>query len=96
MVVGGPSGLDGAAEVAAAHRLAEDLGVDARVRFCPPQPHHLLSTYYRASDVCLVPSRSSPSVALEAAACGTPVIAADVGGLRAIVDHGRTGFLVGG
>jgi D-inositol-3-phosphate glycosyltransferase len=68
------------------------------VRFVDPQPHHLLSSYYRAADVCLVPSRSESFglVALEAAACGTPVVAAAVGGLRTLVDHGHTGFLVEG
>jgi D-inositol-3-phosphate glycosyltransferase len=57
-----------------------------------------LATYYRAADVCLVPSHSESFglVALEAAACGTPVIAAAVGGLPTIVDHGRTGFVVEG
>ena len=62
----------------------------------PPQPHELLSTYYRAADVCLVPSRSESFglVALEAAACGTPVVASAVGRPQTLVDHGRTGFLV--
>ncbi len=48
------------------------------------------------ADVCLVPSRSESFglVALEAAACGTPVVASDVGGLRSLIDHGRTGYLV--
>ena len=67
-----------------------------QIRFVPPQPHHLLSTYYRAADVVLVPSRSESFglVALEAAACGVPVVAAAVGGLRTLIDHGETGFLV--
>src|SRR5207237_4824027 len=98
LVVGGPSGPQGEAEVARLHALVDELALGDRVRFVPPQPHHLLSTYYRAADVCLVPSRSESFglVALEAAACGTPVVAAAVGGLRTLVDHGHTGFLVEG
>jgi D-inositol-3-phosphate glycosyltransferase len=98
VVVGGPSGADGPATLAAARASAEELGVADRIRFAPPQPHHLLSTWYRAADVVVVPSRSESFglVALEAAACGRPVVAADVGGLRTIVEHGRTGFLVDG
>jgi D-inositol-3-phosphate glycosyltransferase len=96
VVVGGPSGPEGAAHEARCHDLVNRLGLRDRVIFRPPQPHHLLSSYYRAADVCLVPSRSESFglVALEAAACGTPVVAAGVGGLLSLVDHDRTGLLV--
>jgi D-inositol-3-phosphate glycosyltransferase len=96
VAVGGPSGPQGQAELARVQQLAADLGVADRVRFVDPQPHHLLSTYYRAADVTVVPSRSESFglVALESAACGTPVVAAAVGGLRTLVDDGVTGFLV--
>ena len=98
LVVGGPSGPDGATELERVRALAWDLGVSEHVRFVPPQPHAALADYYRAADVCLVPSRSESFglVALEAAATGTPVVAASVGGLRSLVDHLETGFLVEG
>jgi D-inositol-3-phosphate glycosyltransferase len=98
VVVGGPSGPSGQAEVDRMHKLVADLGLTDRVRFVPPQPHELLSTFYRAADVAVVPSRSESFglVALEAAACGIPVVAAAVGGLTSLVEDGRTGFLIEG
>ncbi len=83
-------------EVERAHQLVDELGLHEQVRFVPPQPHHILSTYYRSADVVIVPSRSESFglVALEAAACGIPVVASAVGGLLSLVDHGETGFLV--
>ena len=96
VAVGGTSGPSGDAHLAECLELAAELGVRDRVRLVPAQPHHLLSTFYRAADVVFVPSRSESFglVALESAACGTPVVASDVGGLRTLVHHGRSGFLV--
>jgi D-inositol-3-phosphate glycosyltransferase len=98
LVVGGPSGPQGESELARLHDLVASLELSEQVRFVPPQPHDDLAAYYQAADVCLVPSRTESFglVALEAAACGTPVVAASVGGLRSLVEDGDTGFLVEG
>jgi D-inositol-3-phosphate glycosyltransferase len=95
-VVGGASGMQGDSEVARVNALIDELGLTQQVHFVEPQAHHMLSTYYRAADAVWVPSRSESFglVALEAAACGTPVIANAVGGLLSLVDHGLTGYLV--
>ena len=97
-VVGGASGVAGDVELEAARRLAAELGVTDRVLFVAPQPHHILSSWYRAADLVVVPSRSESFglVALEAAACGVPVVASAVGGLLNIVHDGVTGWLVEG
>jgi D-inositol-3-phosphate glycosyltransferase len=96
LIVGGASGSDGDGEVRRLRALIDELDVADRVRFVAPQPHHILSTYYRAADAVIVPSRSESFglVALEASACGTPVVASAVGGLLTLVDHGESGFLV--
>ena len=67
---GGASGADGDDEMHLLQTLIADLGVEGQVRFVEPQPHHILSTYYRAADVVIVPSRSESFglVALEASA----------------------------
>ena len=95
-IVGGPSGEHAGAEVARLMELASALGVADRVMLFPPQPHERLADFYSAADVVLVPSRSESFglVALEAQACGTPVVAAAVGGLRTVVRGG--GLLVEG
>jgi D-inositol-3-phosphate glycosyltransferase len=96
VAVGGTSGPAGVEHLAEVRELAHELGVAERIRHVPAQPHHLLSTFYRAADAVLVPSRSESFglVALEAAACGTPVVATAVGGLGTLVRHGESGFLV--
>jgi D-inositol-3-phosphate glycosyltransferase len=98
LIVGGASGREGDHEYERIVDLVRQHGLDDRVEMVSPRPHYELSTFYRAADVCLVPSRSESFglVALEAAACGTPIVASDVGGLRTLVDDGVTGFRVEG
>jgi D-inositol-3-phosphate glycosyltransferase len=95
-IVGGPSGRDGRVTLERLHRRVVEAGVIEQVLFVAPQAHQLLSSWMRAADVTLVPSRAESFglVALESAACGTPVVASDVGGLTTLVDDGVTGFLV--
>lgn len=95
-IIGGPSGADGRATLAQLHRRVEEAGVIEHVSFVAPQAHQLLSSWMRAADVTLVPSRSESFglVALESSACGTPVVASEVGGLITLIEPGVNGFLV--
>jgi D-inositol-3-phosphate glycosyltransferase len=76
--------------------LAVEIGVDDRVDFLGPVDHSQLPAYYSLADVCAVPSYSESFglVALEAEACGTPVVASRIGGLRQLVLDGITGITV--
>jgi D-inositol-3-phosphate glycosyltransferase len=95
-IIGGPSGPDGPATLAALHQRARETGVVDRVRFVAPQSHVTLSTWMRAATVTLVPSRSESFglVALESSSCGTPVVASAVGGLLNVIRPGVNGTLV--
>jgi D-inositol-3-phosphate glycosyltransferase len=95
-IIGGPSGGDGRETLARLHERVAQAGVIDRVSFVAPQAHQLLSTWMRAADVTLVPSRSESFglVALESSGCGTPVVASDVGGLKTLIEPGVNGFLL--
>jgi D-inositol-3-phosphate glycosyltransferase len=98
VLVGGPSGRRQRADPDRMHELASQLGISDIVRFEPPCPQAELARWYRAATVLLTPSHSESFglVALEAQACGTPVVAARVGGLRTVVKDGHSGVLVDG
>ena len=95
-VVGGPSGPSGRATLAGLHARVAEAGAFDSVSFVAPQSHQILSSWYRAADVTLVPSRAESFglVALESLACGTPVAASRVGGLTTLVHDDRNGVVL--
>lgn len=97
-IVGGLSGSSAQSRPAELHDLAERLGISDVVRFEAPCPQQELADWYRAADITVVPSYSESFglVAVESQSCGTPVVAAAVGGLRTAVRDGESGVLVEG
>ncbi len=95
-IIGGPSGPDGKLALNELHNRVSEAGVIGNVMFVAPQSHQLLSSWMRAADVTLVPSRAESFglVALESSACGTPVVASNVGGLKTLIEPGENGFLI--
>jgi D-inositol-3-phosphate glycosyltransferase len=98
LIVGG--GLDEgdpheAAELERLRVLAQRLDLLPHLAFINAQPQEILAQYYTAADVFVMPSHyeSFGMVVLEAMACGTPVVASQVGGLASTVVHERTGLL---
>ena len=96
-IIGGASGINGS-EVERLKELVSWLNIDDVISFLPPVPRTELPNWYRAADLVCVPSYSESFglVALEAQACGTPVVATAVGGLRTAVADGISGVLVDG
>lgn len=96
MIVGGASGSDGDGELRRLNELVTELDLEHNVRFMGPQPHDGLPSFYNASDALVVCSHSESFglAALEAQACGTPVVGTPVGGLSYVVRDGMSGFLV--
>jgi D-inositol-3-phosphate glycosyltransferase len=94
IVIGGDT--ESEVELTQLKQLANKLGITKAIVFTGTVKHELMPYYYNAADVCVVSSHyeSFGLVALEALACGTPVVATDVGDLRNIIQPGLSGYVV--
>jgi len=99
VIIGGEQDLhleDASSEMKRLQKLAAELGIEDVIIFAGKRGQDTLPYYYSAAEVVVMPSHyeSFGMVALEAMACGTPVIASEVGGLRYLVKEGKTGYFV--
>ena len=94
LIVGGSLGND--AELGRLKALTTELGIESMVTFTGAIKQNKLPDYYSAADVFVLPSHSESFglAALEAMACGAPVVVSRVGGLKTFIDNGETGYLV--
>ncbi|GAI82162.1 unnamed protein product, partial [marine sediment metagenome] len=94
VVVGG--GEHSQHEIDQLQKLASELNIQGSVTFLGLIKHDQLPYFYSAADACVVPSyyESFGLVALESLACGTPVVATDVGNLKSVIRQGETGYVV--
>ena len=94
LIIGG--GEHSQHEIGQLQKLATNLNVQDSVTFLGLIKHEQLPYFYSAADVCVVPSyyESFGLVALESLACGTPVVATDVGNLKSVIRQGETGYVI--
>ncbi len=94
LVIGGDKNCQD--EVNRLRRLSKSLKIESSVTFLGLVEQEKLPYFYSAADVCVFPSHNESFglVALESLACGTPVVATDVGGIRSVVRDGETGYIV--